>query len=88
MKKTNTKKSNASPANNTKLPKIDKNNKSPAETSKSPKNAKIEVAKTKKVDNQANIKTSTNIENKELMAKKMEELKEKKKKRLEKEKKE
>ena len=88
MKKTNAKKGNASPTDNSKLPNITKNSKSPNEKSKSPKNAKTGGDKSKKNENQTNLKTTTNIENKELASKKMEELKEKKKKRLEKEKKE
>ena len=47
MKKTNGKKGNASPANNSKLPNINKNSKSPNGKSKSPKNTKTVTDKGK-----------------------------------------
>ena len=85
MKKTNAKKSNASPTNNSKLPNINKNSKSPKEDSKSTKKGKPNE---KKNNNTTNLKSITKDENKETTNKKMEELKDRKKKRMEKEKKE
>ena len=47
MKKTNNKKANASPSNNSKLPNINQKGKSPTEKSKSPKSAKPDQTKGK-----------------------------------------